>query len=197
MSFLRALEAVLKREGNWVNDERDAGEETYKGISRRFHPEWEGWEIVDMAKKYSGINYLKNGDVKQLLGSAYQAKLEQLVRNFYLKNFWEKIRGNEIERIAGFKVALYTFDAQVNPTFGVNGAELLQMSISQELKADLKVDGVIGEKSLAALEEVKSYEKLLITMKKNRVVFYAMHIAKNPKDKVYIAGWIDRALEIA
>ncbi len=195
--FYRALEIVLKREGNYVNDKRDAGEETYKGISRHYHPDWEGWEIVDMAKEHSGIGYLKKGDITQLLGSAYQAKLEQLVKNFYFEEFWKKIKGDEIEKIAGFDVALYTFDAQVNPSFGVNGAKLLQMSINKEFAVGLKVDGVIGEKSLAALEEVKNYSRLLRTMKRYRVVFYAKHIAENPEDKVYIAGWIDRALDIA
>lgn len=197
MSFLKALEIVLKREGNYVNDERDDGKETYKGISRYYHPNWEGWEIVDMAKEHSGIGYLKKGDVTQLLGSAYQAKLEQLVKNFYFEEFWKKIKGNEIEKIAGFEVALYTFDAQVNPSFGINGAELLQLSIARVQDIFIKIDGVIGEKSLAALKEVKDYEKLLTLMQKYRTLFYVKQVKVRPRDIVYLEGWISRALKIA
>ena len=198
MSFLKALNIVVGIEGNYANDKRDTGEETYKGISRHFHSSWDGWDIVDMAKGCNdGISYLKKGDVARLLGSAYQRKLEQLVSGFYLEEFWSKIRGDEIEKIAGFDVAVYTFDTQVNPTYNTNGAKLLQIAINKECGACLRVDGEIGEKSLRALKNVKSYVDLLLVMKKYRIIFYAKHISKIPKDKVYISGWIDRALDIA
>lgn len=37
--FDRALDIVLEHEGGYVNDPRDPGGETYRGISRRAHPE--------------------------------------------------------------------------------------------------------------------------------------------------------------
>ena len=50
MSFKKALEHTLKREGCYANHGKDRGKETYKGISRKYHPKWPGWELIDEAK---------------------------------------------------------------------------------------------------------------------------------------------------
>ena len=65
-----ALQEVLKNEGGYVNDPDDSGGETYKGIARRFHPDWIGWAYVD------------NRDFKN-------PNLDKLVSDFYYIKFWD------------------------------------------------------------------------------------------------------------
>ena len=44
--FKKAYDKTMGHEGGYVHDPDDAGGETYKGISRRYHPGWEGWKVV-------------------------------------------------------------------------------------------------------------------------------------------------------
>ena len=50
-TFEDAYKKVVKVEGSYVCDSDDSGGETYKGISRRYNPKWEGWPIIDNYKK--------------------------------------------------------------------------------------------------------------------------------------------------
>jgi lysozyme family protein len=45
--FKKAMKFTSKWEGGYVNHPDDPGSITYRGISRRFHPKWEGWKFVD------------------------------------------------------------------------------------------------------------------------------------------------------
>ena len=53
--FKKALTETLRHEGGYVNDPKDPGGETYKGISRKNHPDWEGWNIIDEKKILSSF----------------------------------------------------------------------------------------------------------------------------------------------
>ena len=49
--YKEAIKKTLKYEGGYVNDKDDRGGETYRGVSRRYHPNWSGWKIVDEYKQ--------------------------------------------------------------------------------------------------------------------------------------------------
>lgn len=86
--YKKAITKVLKNEGGYVNDPKDNGGETYKGISRNNWPGWSGWQLIDICKKDSK-NFPKN---------AYQnPTLTELVIGFYKLNFWNKIGGDGIK----------------------------------------------------------------------------------------------------
>ena len=48
--FTKAYALTAAYEGGYVDDPEDAGGETYRGISRRYHPSWQGWQIIDTLK---------------------------------------------------------------------------------------------------------------------------------------------------
>lgn len=53
--FERAVAIILEREGGYVNDPKDPGGETYKGITRRDHPDlWQNGRPTDqqIAQRY-------------------------------------------------------------------------------------------------------------------------------------------------
>lgn len=93
-------------EGGYANVKGDRGGETYAGITRKYFPKWAGWKIVDDYKRKYGIKHgqrLKN------------VKLEELIKAFYKKEFWDVISGDEIED-QGTANRLYDFG--VNAGYG-------------------------------------------------------------------------------
>lgn len=101
-NFKISIPKVLKYEGGYVNDPNDNGGETYKGISRKFWPKWEGWVIIDKYKK-SKVNFPKVLDSDN--------KLQDLILTFYKTNFWDKIGGDKINNQS---IADLMFDGAIN-----------------------------------------------------------------------------------
>ena len=100
-NFDEAYRHTLKFEGGWVNDDNDSGKETYKGISRVYEKNWEGWKIVDAYKKKP--NFPKNLEADK--------KLQELVKSCYRKNYWDMIWG---DKIRNQKVANDFYDTAFN-----------------------------------------------------------------------------------
>ena len=48
--FGDAFKKLSIKEGGYVNDKDDAGGETYRGISRKYNPTWQGW-IMNVSYK--------------------------------------------------------------------------------------------------------------------------------------------------
>lgn len=90
-------------EGGWNHVKGDKGGETYKGIARNFWPTWEGWKIVDKNKPLKHGAIIKNNE------------LDQHVMNFYKKQFWDVVGGDEIEEQ---NIANTLYDFGVNAGYG-------------------------------------------------------------------------------
>lgn len=96
--FTKAYNRTGINEGLWSNVIGDAGGETWKGIARNLHPNWEAWTLIDFIK--SGLIFPEKPTKKDIdkLNKALLAneKLELSVRKFYKNEFWDKTRGDEI-----------------------------------------------------------------------------------------------------
>lgn len=97
--FKIAYKRTAKSEGGWNHVAGDRGGETYKGIARKFWPEWLGWKLVDAAKPLKHNQVIKS------------APLDNLVMDFYKKNFWNPVQGDHL-RFQDFANELY--DMAVN-----------------------------------------------------------------------------------
>ena len=166
-NFKSALIRVLKNEGGYVNNPNDRGGETYKGVARKFHPNWSGWSLLDSMSNKNSSN----------------DSLDEAVESFYLENFWNKLK---CDSITSDKVAFELFDTGVN--MGVKGgAKLMQMC------AEVTADGNIGVNSLSAINAVDE-ELLLLRFKLAKVARYAYLVKKRPQNKAFLHGWINRTL---
>lgn len=125
------LPYTLRFEGGYVNDQNDKGGETYRGISRKANPDWEGWQLL---KRH--LPLVRNDIVNDTQLNAAVAKL------YYQKYF------DFLQDVDSHLVALFLFDFRVHG--GFTRAKLQQL-LNDEFGCDLKVDGVIGPKSLAAI----------------------------------------------
>jgi len=188
MSFTKAMIQVRKSEGGYVNDPDDAGGETYCGISRKFFPKWQGWELIDDLKiKYYGklkTNYKVNI-------SEFIYKIDQ----FYLKYFWKPLRCDEIKNPI---LAEHLFDCGIN--LGKKSAvkffqETFNSLWSPEIMGnELKVDGLIGPKTIGALNSSndKNWPNHFVLA---RITLYFDKCYDKPIKYKYLKGWVLRSLK--
>lgn len=100
-NFDVAYNRTSKFEGGYVNDKNDRGGETYKGIARKFHADWKGWNIIDAYKKKA--NFPKN--------LSLDSQLQKLVKDLYRKLYWDAVWG---DKLLNQKVANDLYDTAVN-----------------------------------------------------------------------------------
>lgn len=184
--FEIAYSKILSAEGAYVNDPVDRGKETFCGISRKWHPDWEGWKIIDEIKQAGG------GEKEMLIS----APLFRLRRAFYKKEFWAEIKGDEIQ---DQNIANEVFDTAVNQ--GIDEAiEDLQRAFNllndngREGFEDLKVDGVIGKKTLAAINGFKSKWAISLTVNGLQFARYVTITERDKTQERFFKGWIRRVI---
>lgn len=185
-AFEEAFNASMKNEGGYSNRSDDPGGETYRGISRVFHPDWIGWKLVSVWKS--------GGMTEAELLNA----LDSEVKKFYRNEFWVKVRGDEIAALSP-AVAAELFDTAVN-MHPLRAAEFFQtalnrLNIEGQVYPDLLVDGLIGQKTINTLKRYLQYqpsrednEQILINcMNGEQYIFYV----KNPRHERF-RGWFRR-----
>jgi len=112
---------VLKHEGGFVNHPKDPGGMTNLGVTRT------NWELF------------LDHDVTE---ADMRALTPEMVKPFYKKNYWDRIRGDELP--SGVDYAAY--DLAVNSGTG-RAAKYLQQI------AGVTADGVIGPRSMEAIQK--------------------------------------------
>jgi len=171
--FNLALLKVLSHEGGYANDPDDLGGETYKGIARNSHGTWSGWSLIDQFKSKPDFPHSLNTN----------PKLQNLVEQFYLNNFWVPLN---VEQIQNQTSADSVFD------FAVNSGLTTSIRLVQSI-VGTKIDGIIGVITLNKINSMDfGYFQAKLTVAK--IEYYMNTIRKRPTSKKYLFGWITRAL---
>lgn len=189
MPFDKAYDITMGYEGGYANDPADRGGETYKGISRRWHPKWPGWVLIDGYKK-------KNpGKIPSILYK--DIILDQLTRAFYKSEYWDKPRFNKVDNISPH-IAERLFDVGIN--VGLTRVSrwfqeaLNLLNRNQKYYQDIKVDGGIGKITLGVLVEalkVNPEHRILNVIS----IFQGSHykdLMMRDKTQERFVGWFDR-----
>lgn len=172
--FATAFAATMKAEGGYVNDPQDPGGETYRGIARKMNSKWDGWTLIDMAKKEK--TFPANLDSDQAL--------QEKIKTFYEINYWDKVRGDDI---TNQHIAESIFDFAVNAGT-IASAKLAQITVGAE------PDGTIGPVTLQKInaDDPRAFLALFALHKIARYI----HICENREDsKKFFYGWIKRTVE--
>lgn len=164
--FLKAQPYILKWEGGYVNDQHDAGGETYRGISRNNYPRFAGWEIVDAHKPLNRGEFI-NSHI-----------LDGMVNEFYKQQQWDNLKGDHIDNQG---VATYAYDFYVNA--GRNAVKVLQRVL------DVDDDGIVGPGTLEAINEA---DDMLLMRYHNARIDYYKSIAHG-NNVHFLDGWLNRA----
>ncbi len=170
------LDLVIDSEGGYKLHEipGDRGGMTFAGISRNFWPNWEGWKKID------------EGEIDE--------ELIQMVHDFYHKEFWSVMKGDEI---IDQEVAYILFD------FGMNAGMKNAIKLAQEI---LKVaaDGIFGPITLKALNDYCTEPSELIIFvlqfSLGRIYYYKDISWKDERRKndiiksnmKFLPGWMNR-----
>jgi|GEM_PF-109236 len=159
--FEKIFDYLLKVEGGYTDDKHDKGGKTKYGI------------IEEEAREFG-----YKGDMQNLT--------MDFAKNIYLKKYY---LGNKLDKVTNDKVALSICDWAVNS--GKNGIKNAQIAINQLTNANLDVDGIIGNKTLEALNTVDP-EKFLEVYHNLQRIYYRSKVADDKTQENFLAGWLNR-----
>lgn len=183
--FLKSYDKLKVYEGVYSNNPLDKGGETFRGISRPYHPEWKGWELIDAAKE--GDNFYND-----LLGDV---ELTNLVKNFYREKYWNNFRGDDL-----FNQLIADELLELSVNLGLlDGVEIIQSVINllnrnEKLYFDIIVDGMFGDETMKTLKISlnKNGERLFFNaMNFYQAMQYILIMEGTPDNELFI-GWFDR-----
>jgi lysozyme family protein len=166
-NFDSAFDKMIRNEGGFklTNIAGDRGGQTYAGIARNAHPDWPGWRFVDA-------------------GDLTQVELTRSVRDFYRREFWNRIDGDAIIHQA---IADTIFDFAVNAGSGT-AAKLAQIVVG------VVPDGAIGPRTLTALNGCDP-ELFALKYALAKVSRYAEICNRDRTQSKFLLGWINRTLK--
>ncbi len=177
-------------EGGYVNDPDDRGGETHRGVSRRFHPDWPGWAMIDQIKRDHPDDFVRriNDD----------SRLVELSKQLYRQKFWGPILG---DRIPDQHVANKVFDTGVNQGVATSVRYLQEglnlLNRHQANYPDVAVDGAMGEATLGALRSFLELEGdrpdyLLKIMNIMQAGKYLEIMRADGTQEKFARGWLNR-----
>ncbi len=170
----KAIEAIFKHEGGYVNDPRDSGGETNWGITKRVaHQSGYDGAMKDMPK-------------------------EKAFR-IYARRYWDALALDLVEQLSP-TIAAELLDTGVNQGVG-RAAEILQRALNAlnnvgKLYGDIKIDGDIGPATLAALTaylDKRGADGEIVLHRGLNVLqgaFYFDLTERRQKDEKYLYGWL-------
>lgn len=180
-----AIKQVLIHEGGYVNDRADRGGETYKGVSRRFHPGWPGWGLVDQAK--SGPDFPAN--------LAGDTALADMVAGFYRVQYWDRFGGDQLPPHLSAVLLDTAVNVGVHRAVGWLQEALNLLNRNQQDYQDLTVDGVAGPvtaRVVANFMDRDHLEVLLLVFRLLQGNHYLDFMRRSPDQERFARGWLRR-----
>lgn len=175
--FKIALKKTLEHEGGYSDLAGDTGGETIFGISKNNHPKSILWKELNNYKQ--GLSPFDKSKYKEISALARNNRIiSDEVARIYKTSYWDRIKGDSIKNQ---DMANNIFDMAVNA--GVNRAIFLLQSALGVVE-----DGIIGEKTLNALNNTLNFKDLNNEYVEKRNNFY-----NTRKNKTYLKSWLNRA----
>lgn len=173
--FEEAIKVILKHEGGYVDDPDDPGGVTNFGITLPLLN-----SFPNTGRRFFGhAGPCERADIVNLT----KEKATQIYREL----IWDPNRYGEI---ADDLVATKVFDASVN--MGARWGELLAQRAANSLGCSLAEDGQIGNKSIAAINTLKS-DDFLKAMRNQMELRYLDIVKARPRSAKFLRNWMYRA----
>lgn len=167
------LPVTLKFEGGYANVKGDKGGETYCGISRNANPNWPGWAVLERYKPLTRGDLINDSELRAHVASLY----------------WDKyFEANQFHRFLYALPALMCFDFAVH---GGYSAIRLQRMLAARFSQQLLIDGVMGDKTLQAVNAQDPVRLSLAILDWRREHLRNL-IQANPDYEKFAEGWNSR-----
>lgn len=161
--FFNIIELV---EGGYANVKDDLGKETYKGITRKNHPNLTVWSSLDR------LSTLK----EKKAYTPSESELDE-IKSIYHKNYYEKLKcdhyNNEL-------LAAHIF------AFGVNAGTSRAAKLLQKVLG-ITQDGIVGQQTIGTANIKNGVAQCFI----NEILNYYNSIGKGTQAK-FLKGWLSR-----
>ena len=179
--FKKAFDVLMRLEfnspSNYLHKNKTERDYTVAGIYKYAHPNWLGWFIVNNALERN------LGDVEAASKELYKSThLKELVMQFYLEHFWNKMHLNQIH---SDNTATEIF------IFAVNSGTRNAVRKAQKV-VGAEQDGLMGKITLGLLNnfDEKEFDLKFDEVEKQ---FYSDIIEKRPSFAIFKNGWFNRA----
>ena len=193
-TFGIAFARTMGIECSYDNNPNDKGGETCWGIARNYHPKWQGWGRVEGLKRtcMDGDSVDEKALAKLL---ANDPLILKAAKEFYKKEFWDKVKGDSIEHQF---VANEVFDTAVNMS-PKRAIEFLQKSLNklnrnEDYYPDMVVDGMIGPTTLNALRVFLARDSVGYLLKSQNGFQFEYYAENSSED--FFRGYLNKRLEI-
>jgi len=173
----KVIDAIIDREGGYVNDPNDSGGETNYGIT------------VAVARAASYI-----GPMKEMP--------RQLAVDIYTDKYWHSVRADQLLELSP-SIAEEIVDTAVNMGVSRAGTFLQRclnvFNIRESLYMDVVVDGKIGARTIAALRQYlakrdeRTFAKALNCLQGS---FYIELAERLEKDEKFVYGWLKNRVSL-
>ncbi|MCJ8208651.1 hypothetical protein MUY27_02960 [Mucilaginibacter sp. RS28] len=175
-------------EGELADSPSDRGGLTYRGIASNFWPNWPGWGTIRTVLEKTKHDIPA---ANKLLRS--DQKLQALVDAFYKQNFWDVFK---LDLVTDQDIANEIYDTAVNMGVAI-AAKFLQRALNlanrnQKLYPDLAVDGIIGTKTISALNSNPNKKLILKLLNGLQIARYISIMENNPTQEIYAESWLSR-----
>lgn len=160
--FNEIFDFILLVEGGYSNHPLDKGGVTKYGIIER------------EARRHG---YL--GDMRDLS--------KEIAKSIYYKDYY---LNNKLDKVESGKIALSICDIAVN-CGNKTACKKAQQVLNDISDYELVVDGIIGAKTLKALNEIDE-TKFLTAYHKAQADYYRAIVSRKPNQSVFLTGWLNR-----
>jgi lysozyme family protein len=184
--FTTSFRAVMSVEGGYANHLADRGGETYRGISRRWHPSWPGWARIDAAKAPGFPNNLD-----------HDAVLQEHVAAFYRAYIWDPIGGEECPSQA-LADELFDIAVHLDPFRAVRFLQRALTAADRTVVQPAVIDdGRFGPQTAAALAaclaaDARNEAALLTLLNIQQGAHYLDQFLRFPAQRIHLHGWLAR-----
>ncbi len=120
-----------------------------------------------------------------MVKSGREEETTTMVKDFYRKHFWDKIKGDNID---SDKIAYNIYD------FGVNAGIKTSAKLAQKI-AGVSADGAIGPISLKAINKLDE-EIFEMQFAIAKITRYAGICNRNRTQSKFLLGWVNRTLKV-
>ncbi|MFI3270787.1 MAG: glycosyl hydrolase 108 family protein [Pseudomonadota bacterium] len=193
--FEKAYAALEQFEGGYANNSYDKGGETYKGISRKFWPNWQGWPIIDAAKVHSSFAESARAFSKHL---AQIDGLNDLVKQYYFDVWWAPLQFCALPS----DIIAELFEQSVNLGRSSSCRYLQKMCNAMNyidgeriFEKDLVEDGALGPKTMLAFADVVAYrsnDEILHVLNVLQAHHYINVASSERNQRQHLSGWLKR-----
>ncbi len=159
------LPFILRWEGGYVNDPLDRGGATNKGVT-----------IATWRK----VGYDKDGDGDIDVDDLKKLTDEDVLNRVLKPHYWDRWKADQIESQQVANILVDWVWAS-----GAYGIKIPQRILG------LKIDGIVGPKTLAAVNSADPKE-LFYKIKAEREAFLNRIVESTPSQRRFIKGWLNR-----